>query len=226
MNPALTETDVSDKPSWGRFTSPLPAVRRQQIRMVMSVDDMVQRIEALLGELQERNTLVFFLSDNGYMWGDHQRVSKYWPYTPSVEVPMRALWPEGLPGGGIDHRLVGILDIAPTIADAAELPEPPTPMDGRSLLDLRWTRDRILLELSSVSRPWASTRAHGLQYTEYYDDAGQVAFRELYDMVNDPFQLENLFADKDPTNDPSAQDVAAWSSQLQTDKNCVGAACP
>ena len=62
-------------------------------------------------------------------------------------------------------------------------------------------------------------------YVEYYDtsrDRVTPMYREYYDMVNDPYQLENLLGDGTPANDP---DVATLSAQLAALKDCVGSAC-
>jgi arylsulfatase A-like enzyme len=57
---------------------------------------------------------------------------------------------------------------------------------------------------------WASIRTPEYQYVEYYaEDKKTVVFREYYDLVEDPWQLENLLADGNPANDP---DVPALSA--------------
>jgi arylsulfatase A-like enzyme len=246
-NPAVFEEDRSDKP-------PFPAtvdysitqgrrVRKNQLRTLMSVDDMVSRIFGTLRKLGERrNTLAFFLSDNGYLWADHHlggdrntAGQKRLPYTPSVRIPFYVRWPGHLPAGTRDMRLTGTLDIVPTVFEATgSSPDPANPpLDGSSLLAPD-TRNRILLEYwqehqSAWIPDWASLRTPDYQYVEYYgDDETTVVFREYYDLVEDPWQLENLLADGDPTNDP---DVPALSAQLAADRECEGvglgpSACP
>lgn len=71
--------------------------------------------------------------------------------------------------------------------------------------------------------PWASTRTPRYQYMEYYNrDSGAIRFREYYDLVVDPFQLTNLFADDNPRNDPWAP---ALGRELDALKACVGEVC-
>ena len=58
------------------------ALRTGQARTLLSVDDLVERVMGRLqatGELDD--TLVFYLSDNGYSWGEHRHVGKFVPYT-------------------------------------------------------------------------------------------------------------------------------------------------
>jgi arylsulfatase A-like enzyme len=179
-----------------------------------------------LGEAND--TLAFFLSDNGIMWAEHGMKSKTTPYTPAIKVPLFVRWPGRVPQNVPDPRIAATIDIVPTILEAAGIsPDPEYPLDGRSLLD-GTTRDRLLLELTGgnnqIDAPtWASTLTTGYQYIEYYDDlSGAVTFREYYDLVNDPYQLENLLADPDPENDPPIDEQSALGLRLARDRRCEG----
>ena len=55
------------------------------------------------------------------------------------------------------------------------------------------------------------------------DDEYSIAFREYYDLVNDPYEIDNLLADGNPANDPN---VAALSAQVAEDRVCAGTNCP
>jgi arylsulfatase A-like enzyme len=158
-NPAVFERDRSDKPpSFRKIDWSLAdgrRVRDGQLRTLMSVDDMVGRLFATLHELGEtRGTLAFFLSDNGYLWADHHlggdlntAGQKRLPYTDSVRVPFFMRWLGHLPAGTRDTRLAANVDIAPTVLEAAGIPQDPAkpPLDGRSLLAPD-ARNRLLLE--------------------------------------------------------------------------------
>ena len=237
-NPATTESDLSDKPPYVRDSRPVSLAtarktRTAQFRTLESVDDMVASIfRRLRGTGQARNTLAFFMSDNGYMWGEHSQLGKDVPYLPSVEVPFFARWPAGpMEAGTADSRGAANVDIAPTILDAVGLTVPAAqpPMDGRSLLQ-GWTRTREETEhWCNVSRClyWSAERTRRYHYIEYYDgpdfDTANVVFREYYDLANDPFELRNLLHDGNPANDP---DVAPIAAQLAADRSCVGMTCP
>ena len=73
---------------------------------------------------------------------------------------------------------------------------------------------------------WAAVRTSTYLYVEYYGNTNATnttpTFREYYDMVNDPYQLINLYNDGNRTNDPN---TAVLSAQLAALKNCSGAAC-
>ena len=231
--PAVTERDRSDKPPFVQADHATPEdgrkAREGQLRMLMSVDDLVAKVAATLRRTDEtRDTLAFFLSDNGYLWGEHGVTAKGTAYSAGVHVPLLARWPGHIQAGTVDGRIVAILDIAPTILEAAGIEQAADePMDGRSLLDRSWTRPRLLLEYwrwrGSTAPPWASIWSRHYQYTEYYDGTGEITFREYYDLDDDPWQLVNLLHDGRPANDP---DVGPLHDRLTADRSCVGTACP
>ena len=232
-NPAVGEVDRTDKPHWirshtddlndGRLT------RAKQVRTLLSVDEMVDRVMTHVEALGEGNTIVVFTSDNGYLWGEHGLDQhKRLPYLQSAQVPMLVRWPGHVPAGR-DRRLVSLIDIAPTILAAAGIAQDPTlpQMDGISMLG-SYARDRILLEYFrspdfTAFPPWAASLTTRSQYVEYYaDDLETVVFREYYDLGADPWQLENLLADGVAGNSP---DVHALSQVLAGDRVCAGSAC-
>jgi arylsulfatase A-like enzyme len=221
-NPAVFESDRSDKPPYVlKFHGTCAtgqSVRIQQLRTLMSVDDLIDRVLTILqakGELKD--TLVFFLSDNGWQWSEHGLSGKRAPYLQSIQIPLFARWDGHIPAGVVDNRLVANIDIAPTALDAAGI-TPATRMDGRSLLS-GYRRDRMLTEYwldgPSPVPDWASLLTSGGHYVEYYNSNGTVSFREYYDRKADPWELSNL------RTPPSG-----WASQLHADRICKGAACP
>jgi arylsulfatase A-like enzyme len=212
----------------GRLTE-AARVRTAQLRTLLSVDDLVDRVLGRLqatGELDD--TLIFFLSDNGYAWGEHRHVGKFVPYTESIKVPFLVRWPGRLPAGTTDDRLVATIDLKPTVLAAAGIrPRDGDVVDGRSLLDGR-RRDRLLAEYwrDEANAPgigdWAALRTPVWQYIENYDQPGGGTFREFYDLRTDPGMDRNLLADDDPGNDPPAS-VAA---ELAAARTCAGVGCP
>jgi arylsulfatase A-like enzyme len=236
-NPAVFEADRSDKPEYVRMHHATlrsgRSIRTKQFRTLESVDDLVEAIFAQLRSTgQADNTLAFFISDNGYLWGEHGLLRKSHPYRPDVQVPFFARWPAGpLEPGTTDARRASNVDIAPTVMDAVGLtvPSGQPPMDGRSLLQ-PWVRQRQLTEHWCTTHGclfWAAEETRTYHYIEYYDgpdvDAANVVFREYYDLKTDPFELDNLLGDSDPGNDP---DVKAVAAQLARDRKCSAADCP
>jgi arylsulfatase A-like enzyme len=227
-NPAAPERDLSDKPplhGLGETTvREAKRVRRKQLRTLISVDDMVERVFATLKHTREENTLAFFLSDNGFMWAEHGLFSKRYPYVPSSKIPLMMRWPGHVEPGSVDRDLVATIDIAPTIMEAAGItPDPEYPVDGHSLLG-QAQRNRLLLEFQKEHNiwTWASTITRDDQYIEYYVN-GSVRFREYYDLRRDPWQLRNLYGDDTASNDPNR---AMLSRRLHRDRSCSGTECP
>lgn len=231
-NPAVGEEDKSDKPPWiesrkaGFFQG--RRVRTKQLRSLRSVDELVaSTFRTLRRNGEVRDTLAIYTSDNGYLWAEHgiSDIKRY-PYTPSVKIPLYVKWPNHVAAGLTDARLAANIDIAPTVLEAAGDLERVSELDGRSLLQPS-TRQRLLLEYwkgeGLLLNTWASIRQHNYQYVEYYDDNGTVIYREYYDLVADPFQLENLLGNDDPLDDP------VWlplSSDLQRLRECSAETCP
>jgi arylsulfatase A-like enzyme len=234
--PSVFEEDRTDKPPFVLRQSATyergRAVRASQLRTLRSVDNMIKGLFSTMSRLGEtRRTIAFFVSDNGFLWAQHGIVNKTVPYLPSVRIPLLVRWPGRIGGHTMDRRIVANIDIAPTIARAARVTVSGPPMDGRSLLDRRWTRDHLLVEYfasdTGIGAPtWASITASTHQYVEYYDEDGNVTFREYYDLVQDPWQLENTLGDADPLNDPDPIQLAQLSHRLAEERECVGSRCP
>jgi arylsulfatase A-like enzyme len=206
-------------------------LRRNQIRTLLSVDDMVDRLFRTLhaqGELDD--TLIFFISDNGFLWGEHFIDRKFVPYTSSIGVPLLVRWPRrDFDFRSTDTRLAANIDIAPTILDVTNVqPALVAPLDGRSLLSGD-ERDRVLTEYwqdddnNERIPSWASLRTREYQYVEYYDALDAITFREYYDLRADPYQLVNLLA---VGNETAQARAAAAANQLSMDRRCVGSDCP
>ncbi|MDQ3962358.1 MAG: sulfatase [Actinomycetota bacterium] len=219
-NPAVFETNKRDKPAYVRnsdFTFKEGKKRRAaQLRTLMSVDDMIEGIHAALEAGGEEDTLVIFVSDSGYLWGEHGLTNKQVPYGESIRMPMMLRWPGHGPED--DSRLVTNVDIAPTIYAATGVT---AATDGRDLLDTSWDRDRIHLEyFGDPNAPaiprWASTWTPSGQYVEYYGPGSTVGFIEYYDLLDDPWQLRNTKAAPNDT----------WATRLRADRSCSGASCP
>lgn len=224
------ERDRSDKPSWVRATDVprgyIGKVAERQQRTLKSVDGLVGRLAKTLARLGEGDdTLAIYLSDNGYLWGEHGLLEKRLPYAPSVQIPLLLRWPGVIQAGRVDRRFAANIDVTPTVLDAVRV-KTPRRLDGRSLLE-RWERRHLLLEYwrdPQLPLPaWSSIISRGFQYTEYRSRSGAVMFRELFDLVNDPAQLENVLVDDDS---PTALRAMNLARLLERYRRCSGASCP
>jgi len=201
---AFNERDVSDKPYFvGRLLKRDERVQlreRYQDRLasLLAVDEAVGGIVRALrdaGELE--NTLLVVISDNGWLQGEHRLVRKHWLYEESTQVPTVMRGP-GIPQGETRGDLVANIDLAPTILDVAGTEASGRRLDGISLMPLAGSpgagTDRdILLENNLGS---TAIRTDRYMYAEHERD-GEPDQKELYDLMDDPLQLESLHADDD-----------------------------
>jgi arylsulfatase A-like enzyme len=151
-----TESDVpANTPAPDAYKDCVLSRRQSQYRMLLSLDDMVDKVMTMLqAHGEEQDTLAIFISDNGMQWGEFWLEGKPHPYSDGARVDMLMRWPansQRVPQNFTDTRLVGNVDIAPTAMDAAGVTSQPSiPFDGRSMLDGGdpgvFRRSQILLE--------------------------------------------------------------------------------
>ncbi|MGH2700270.1 MAG: sulfatase-like hydrolase/transferase [Actinomycetota bacterium] len=239
-NPATSEKDLTDKPpmlypdnTWvGVEATPRQRIYARFARALFGADDLVADVMGTLRRLDENSdTLAFFMSDNGFLMGEHGLRLKRLAYPISMEVPLYMRGPRRFVDGVTRDKLVANIDVLPTVLAATNLePAEDHVVDGRPLLGGS-RRDRLLIEHFADNRravpTWASLVTEQEQYTEYYGaDEQTVAFREFYDLVTDPWRLTNSLGDSDALNDPDPLTITELSQQLKADRTCAGAACP
>ena len=175
------------------------AFYKRYCETLLSVDDSIGRVLDCLKEMgQAESTLVFYMGDNGFCFGEHGLIDKRHMYEPSMRVPLLAYCPEIIKPGTKVPQLVQNIDIAPTILDAAGA-QVPSYMDGRSFLpllegkDLSW-RDMVFYEYYWEA-PFPQTpttfgvRTDRWKFIHYH---GVWDIDELYDIQNDPDEQNNL----------------------------------
>ncbi len=195
----------------GRWTPPdLQALGGTSARHLGGYWGMVRRIDEALGRLLdvlkslhlEENTVIVFTSDHGSHFKTRNSEYKRSCHDASIRVPC-VLAGGPFRGGGRIRQLVSLIDLPPTLLDAAGLRVPAT-MQGRSLLplvrrtDTAWD-DEVFVQISesqigrairtrrwkySVSAPGVSggARCGADHYIEEF----------LYDLESDPYELDNL----------------------------------
>ena len=181
---------------------------RRYAETLLAVDDSVGRVVAMLRERGLLDsTIVMFMGDNGFAFGEHGLIDKRTAYEASMRVPL-LMAGGGLPAGKSIEAVAANLDIAPTVLEAAGLTPPA--MDGRSLLPLLrgdsipW-RDTLLYEYYWERNFPHTPTMHALRgaqykYIRYY---GIWDTDELYDLRADPLETRNL------VRDPAHRDTAA-----------------
>lgn len=175
------------------------------------VDRQFGRIlEALAATGQLQNTIVIFTSDHGELLGDHGLAYKGGRfYEALVHVPLIVSWPERFAAGRRSDALVELVDLAPTILEAAHLPVPTT-MQGTSLIPLlsgdaplHHHKDRVISEFNDALGP--GTVPEGCEFGTHavmvFDGRYKIvvydglSVGELYDLQNDPGETRDLWSD-------------------------------
>ena len=169
---------------------------------LIGVDDSIARVMDQLEKMGVADeTLVIYMGDNGFMFGEHGLIDKRVAYETSIRVPMLMRCPELFKGGTVIDEVVANIDMAPTILEAMGLKKPPH-MDGQSVLpllkgkEIKW-RDYFLYvyywEKNFPQSPTVfSLRGERYKYITYY---GLWDADELYDLKNDPNEKINLCYD-------------------------------
>jgi arylsulfatase A-like enzyme len=216
-----------DKPEWvrqatNRGQGGSSELHARMQRSLLSVDDMIDKIMKWLESHGDAdNTIIFFTSDNGFMFGEHGLGGKRHPYDASVQVPLLMRWKAGgVPAGATDERIAANVDIAPTIFDAANI-DPGSSVDGRSLLG-DFERDEMLIEFNdpkSRTPPYAMLWHPRWSFIRY-PESGDL---EYYGR-NDPHQRNNLYGDGLEGNEPANERVLI--SRLRGYEACRGSNCP
>jgi N-acetylglucosamine-6-sulfatase len=231
--PSFDEADISDKP----FDAPRLSVDEKReiqkayegkLEALQAVDDLVGR---LLGKLESTgqldNTYVVYLTDNGYLLGEHRLTEKGQPYEESIRTPLIIRGP-GVPVGQTRGRLAADVDLAPTIAGWAGTDS--SGYDGRSLAPLlsdsppqQW-REALLIEhfIEEEGVPFSGVRTERYAYFE----RTRTEKKELYDLDTDRYELHNRFkSDQQNSTPPDPALVAYLEGRLQALRDCKGEAC-
>lgn len=226
---AYDEKNVSDKPRFVRKQPRLSAEDRENIRKhtegkyeeAADIDDYAvgDTIRALRETGQLDRTYVFFVTDNGYLLGQHRLLEKRRSYEESARTPLLVRGP-GIPAGSRRPEIAANIDLPATFAQIAGFD--PAGYDGRSLLPLLegksipW-RDALMVEWRGIDKKFGGEPGYDAVVTQdnrmYAEhDTGE---KEYYDMRSDPDQAENL-AGRRP------KEVAALAARLAAMRGTAG----
>jgi arylsulfatase A-like enzyme len=239
--PSFNEADLSDKASnMTDAATPMTPAQIEQLELdyqgrigsLLAVDEWVGRmVDTLRRTGQLGRTVIMFVSDNGWMQGEHRITGdKFLPYEESLRVPMILAGP-GIPANRKVHGQVGNIDFAPTLVDMAGA-EPGRTMDGVSLIPTARNpkrRPNRALEIEALAplfegdipvnrwdRPYRGVRTDRYSYVVWTETGEE----ELYDRQSDPYQLENV------AEDPAFAGIKSrLADRLERLDDCAGASC-
>ncbi len=218
------DTENSGKPMHVRRPPLTPEevqkITTHHLRMTQAVACLDPAIGTVLSSLGERegSTFVVYVSDNGYLYGEHRLDGKVYPYEESVRVPFVVRYPRLVPATDAfaSSALVQNVDIAATIAELAGFP---WGADGQSFLPLMTkestaTRDGALIQ-HCVVQPLPCTNLptfNGIVTQDYKYLEHATGERELYDLAADQWELWNRAGD--PAFEETEATLASELAQL------------
>ncbi len=172
---------------------------------LLSVDESITRVRQWLEENgMTDNTLVMYMGDNGFQWGEHGLIDKRTAYEASIRVPLLGVCPRKWKPGTVIESVVANIDIGPTCLAAAGVKTPDN-MDGQSFLDLaagelnvsEWRQNLLYEYYWEYNFPQTPTtfalRSDRYKFIQYH---GIWDIDELYDLQTDPEEKHNLIFEK------------------------------
>jgi arylsulfatase A-like enzyme len=196
---------------------------RDYLACVESIDTNVGRLLSYLEEHElAENTLVIYTSDQGFFLGDHNWYDKRFMYEESLRMPLLMRWPAKIKAGSVSSAIVLNVDFAPTLLNAAGI-ERPGDMQGESFLAALRGEGLVGWRESMYYRYYHYPQDHNVQphygvRTERFKLIyfPQLDAWELYDLLNDPHELQNLAGEPDHkrTLDDLKQELERLRTQL------------
>jgi N-acetylglucosamine-6-sulfatase len=172
---------------------------RRYCETLLSVDESIGRvIKYLEGNNLAKETLVMYMGDNGFVFGEHGLIDKRHMYEESMRVPFLAWCPGIITPGSVIEELIQNIDIAPSVMDVAGL-DTPERMDGQSFLPILQGKKTPWRDSAFYEYYWErnfphTPTTHGVRTNryKYIHYHGIWDIDELYDLRNDPEEMNNL----------------------------------
>lgn len=188
---------------------------------ITGVDEQIGRIiDGLKSRGALDNTVVIITADHGNCLGKHDEVSKNNIYEESLNIPFIVYW-KGKIMPGIDDKFLGsIVDVCPTLLDLVGLKnQTPKDMDGKSFAPYLLHKtgpmpaEQFILGNIISNKVDGNTGFRGIrtaQYTFAYQRKGKKLEGFLFDLKNDPFEMNNLFNKDDNRVIEMKKDLVKW----------------
>ncbi len=205
----------------------------------------------------EEQTIIIFLSDNGPRqrrtkndvypgrWVANLRGTKTSVYEAGIRVPFFVRWPQRLAAGKQIATMGAVIDIFPTILDAADISADGLQIDGQSLLPL-WTgqsiefEDRYLFTQMHVGPTVFKYMHFAVRNQQYklvspHDDPHHIVYQptddelkatlanlELFDITNDPSERVDLAAQYPEVVESMLLQYESWYDEVTQERDAKG----
>lgn len=184
-------------------TIPFNDFYHRYFETLQAVDESIEKIITWVNQQGlANNTMIVYMGDNGFSFGEHGLIDKRHAYEESMRVPL-LIWAPGMvkPNSVIEQVIMNV-DLAPTFLEMAGIAKP-AQMQGFSFADLLkgnasgWKRDKVFYEYYwEAAFPQTPTtfavRSNRFKYI-YYNGVWDT--NELFDLQNDPYEMNNLIRD-------------------------------
>jgi arylsulfatase A-like enzyme len=168
-------------------------------------------MDALEAAGKLENTIIVFAGDNGLAVGQHGLMGKQSCYEHSIRVPLIFAGP-AIPEGLKTDAYVYLLDIFPTLCGLIGA-DVPSSVEGRSMVKAMHdpaekVRDSLFMGYEQFQR---SIKDRQYKLIEVNADGQRNS--QLFDVVNDPWELKNLFHDAEQQErvERMRKALIAWS---------------
>ncbi len=205
---------------------------KDYLRCIKTIDDEVGRLIAYLEkEGLMDNTVIVYTSDQGFYMGEHGWFDKRFMYEESFRTPLIIRYPGMIKAGSVCDALVQNLDYAPTYLTLAGI-EKPEFMEGNSLIPLfsgstpsDW-REYLYYHYYDYPAVHQVRRHDGVRdnryklihfYGEGHHNDAAINCNELYDLQNDPNEVNNLYGN--PAYAEVTQRLQKRLDKFRTDLN-------
>jgi arylsulfatase A-like enzyme len=196
---------------------------KEYYAMITHVDDQIGRvIETLKQSGEYDNTIIIYSADNGLAVGCHGLMGKQNCYEHSLRVPLIFSGP-GIPRNQKTDAYVYLLDIFPTICDMLGI-DTPNSVDGESFAGIfngeKINRQNLYFAYRDCIRAMKNRQ---YKLIEYVVDSKH-NMTQLFDLENDPEELNNLASDHDYTSEIEElrKEMRAWCEKWDETDNELG----
>ncbi|TWU54395.1 Arylsulfatase [Rubripirellula tenax] len=188
------------------------AYLKKYLRCVKGVDDNLKRLfDYLKSENLFDNTVIVYTGDQGFWLGEKDYQDKRWAYDPSERMPFIVRYPKSVKAGTRSDAIVENVDYPALLLDFADA-EIPATMQGKSFRSIceghgepddwkKATYYRYWMHMAHHDNPGEMairTKTHKLIYfygCDYQGGDQTPPAWELYDLVRDPDELNNVYDD-------------------------------
>jgi N-acetylglucosamine-6-sulfatase len=183
---------------FGGFERPIESAIRRYMATVTSMDREIGRLlDALDAHGLADDTVVVYVSDNGFLFGEHGHVELRWPFEEVIRIPFLVRAPSAVrePGRRVEALALN-LDLGPTLLDLAGAPVP-GPMQGMSLApalaEPGFAGRRAFLVENHREFPYNAPSYRGVRTDRWLYVEYEGRFEPtLHDVVADPGQRHDL----------------------------------